>query len=108
MRSKEYDLDISKNQIIISESNDGSNFIYMDASCHDTRRASSTDKFGTDQLYSTADEDDDASALFLNNEDTEDDENFLKTSHVCVLLYCQIFSRPILHKPFWLLITIKR
>jgi hypothetical protein len=68
------------------------------------------DKFGTDQLYSTAEEedDDDASALFLNNEDTEDDKNFLKTSHVCVLLYCQIFSRPILHKPFWLLITIKR
>ncbi len=36
------------------------------------------DIFGTDQLYSTADEDD-APAWFLNNEDPEDDENFMMT-----------------------------
>ena len=74
----------------------------MVANYHDRRRASSSDKFGTDQLYSTADEEeeDDASAWFLNNEDTEDDENFLKTSHVLcpsftvkssLVLYCISF-----------------
>ncbi len=51
------------------------------------------DKFGTDQLYSTADEDDDAPAWFLNNEDPEDDENFLMTSHVlCPSLLSNLLS----------------
>ena len=52
------------------------------------------DRFGTDQLYSTADEDDDdAPAWFLNNGDPEDVEKFLMTSHVlCPSLQSNLLS----------------
>jgi hypothetical protein len=77
MRSKGYDLDISKSlsflmatMVIISS------IWSLTVMTEDALAA--PDKFGTDQLYSTADEDD-APAWFLNNEDPEDDENFMMT-----------------------------
>ncbi len=82
MRSKGYDLDIPKNLLfLIATMVIISSIWSLTVMTEDALAA--PDKFGTDQLYSTADEDDDdGSAWFLNNEDPEDDENFLMTSHV--------------------------
>ncbi len=59
MRSKGYELDICKNLLFLI--------------------AMMVILFVTDQLYSIADEDDNTSAWFLNNEDPEYDENFMMT-----------------------------
>jgi hypothetical protein len=75
MRSKERNLEFSKNLLLAAMAA----MLYVVPLSMPTQEVLAVpDKFGVEQLYPTADN---GPVWFLNNEEPEDDDNFLMTSH---------------------------
>ncbi|MDQ4067285.1 MAG: hypothetical protein M3114_06840, partial [Thermoproteota archaeon] len=76
MRSKERNLEFSKNLLLAAGM--AAMLSVLPLSMQTQEVLAVPDKFGVEQLYSTADN---GPVWFLNNEEPEEDDNFLMTSH---------------------------
>src|ERR687895_871720 len=75
MRSKERNLEFSKNLLLAAMA---AMLFVVPLSMPTQKVLAIPDKFGVEQIYSTADN---GPVWFLNNEEPEEDDNFLMTSH---------------------------